>query len=228
MLRRVVVLSRLCCLVAAVCLALHPTAAAFAQEPPPPGGAPPPKPPEKSQPPSPAPAATPAPESEVPAAPIAVGATLKGRLLASDRKTTLPGAKVHAIAKDGTVHTSDPADAKGRYHLSGIPPGGYRLAFSTEDGVYMLETEVGISSANVYTVDLAAIPAEAARGTVPGLPLAPRGFAVIVQGTSKSGAGSFWGSAKGITLLAVSAGALGLILSQNGGGDEQSVSPSLP
>ena len=233
MLRSVVVLSRSFCLLAALCLALHPAMPALAQEPPPQGAPPaqaPANPPEKDEPATATSPETPAEEeAEAPTAPVVAGATLKGKLVSSDRKTPLPGAKVHAVAKNGTVYSSEPADAKGHYRLAGVPPGGYRLALSTEDGVYMLESEVGISSANVYTVDLAAIPAEAARGTVPGLDLEARGFAAILQGTAKGGAPSFWKSAKGITLLAVSAGALALILTQGDGDDEQpSVSPSLP
>jgi len=149
-------------------------------------------------------------------------------VVASDRKSPLPGAQVHAIAKDQTVFSSPPADSKGRYRLKGIPPGNYRLAISTEEGVFSLESDVGISSANDYSVDLAAIPAEAARRGVPGLELAPRGFAAIIQGKAKGG-GAFWGSAAGITLMVISAGAIALILTQGNNNDEEMpVSPSLP
>lgn len=218
---------------------------AFAQAPPPsppPENAPPAQtqqPPVQNQQPPPATANpagdeanTPAPDTEEEAtkAPAPKGASLHGKISAADRKTPIPGARVHAIAKNGTVLSSPSADSKGRYRLTGIAPGSYRLAVSTDDGVFTLESEVGISSANDYTVDLAAIPAEAARGVVPGLDLAPRGFAAIVQGSKKGGGGSFWGSAKGITLLAVSAGALALILTQgnNSNDEETPVSPSLP
>ncbi|MCI0658060.1 MAG: carboxypeptidase-like regulatory domain-containing protein [Acidobacteria bacterium] len=214
---------------------------AFSQEPPP---TPPPQnaPPPQTQPPVqdqelPAPAdkpedpeATPAEsEAAAPKAPAPKGATLHGRVTTSDRKTPIPGAQVHAIAKDGNVYSSPPADGKGRYRLTGIAPGSYRLAISTDEGVFSLESEVGISSANDYTVELATIPAEAARGVVPGLNLGPRGFAVIVQGKKQGGGGSFWGSAKGITLLVVSAAAVALILTQGDNSEEESpVSPSLP
>jgi carboxypeptidase family protein len=162
-------------------------------------------------------------------APTPAGATLHGKVTASDRKTPIPGAQVHAIAKDGKVYSSPPADGKGRYRLTGIAPGSYRLAVSTDEGVFSLESEVGISSANDYTVELATIPAEAARGVVPGLTLAPKGFAAIVHGNKKGGGGSFWGSAKGITLLVVSAAAVALILTQGDNSEEESpVSPSLP
>ena len=236
MLRHPGVSTRLICLVSAVCLGLQAPVPAFAQEPAPPQSAPPPQtqPPAKDQPAPPAAdngeealpneAETPAAEAAAPA-----GASLHGKVVASDRKSPLPGAKVHAIAKDQTVFSSPPADSKGKYQLKGIPPGNYRLAISTEDGVFSLESDVGISSANDYTVDLAAIPAEAARGGVPGLALAPRGFAAILQGKTKGGGAAFWKSAGGITLLAVSAGAIALILTQGDNSDEEMpVSPSLP
>ena len=244
MLRHLGVSARLLCMASAVWVALQAPAPAFSQQPPPsppPQNEPPPQtqPPAKDQPPPPSAdkpegsesEATPA-ESEAvpPKAPTPAGATLHGKVTASDRKTPIPGAKVHAIAKDGTVYSSPPADGKGRYRLTGIAPGSYRLAISTEEGVFSLESEVGISSANDYTVELATIPAEAARGVVPGLDLAPRGYAAIVQGKKKGGGGSFWGSAKGITLLAVSAAAVALILTQGDNNDEEDspVSPSLP
>jgi hypothetical protein len=236
MLRHLGVSTRLICLVSAVCLGLQAPVPVFSQEPAPPQSAPPPQtqPPVKDQPAPPAAdngeEAIPT-EAEKPAAeaPAPVGASLHGKVVASDRKSPLPGAQVHAIAKDQTVFSSPPADSKGRYRLKGIPPGNYRLAISTEEGVFSLESDVGISSANDYTVDLAAIPAEAARGIVPGLQLAPRGFAAIIQGKAKGGGGSFWGSAGGITLLVLSAGAIALILTQGNNSDEEMpVSPSLP
>ncbi len=239
MLRHLGVSARLLCLASSLAVALQAPVPAFSQEPPPtppPQNAPPPpaQPPVKDQQPPPADqsqteAAPPETEEAAPKAPIPTGATLHGKITASDRKTPLPGARVHAIARDRVVTTSPPADGKGRYKLTGLAPGSYRIAISTDEGVFSLESEVGISSANDYTVDLAAIQAEAARGTVPGLDLAPRGIAVIVHGNKKGGGGSFWGSAKGITLLVVSAGALALILSQADNSDEeQPVSPSLP
>jgi hypothetical protein len=228
----------------AVWVALQAPVPAFSQEPPP---SPPPQnqPSPPTQPPAKDPQTPPADKTEgteseatpaeseaaVPKAPTPAGATLHGRVTASDRKTPIPGAKVHAIGKDGSVYSSPPADGKGRYRLTGIAPGSYRLAVSTEEGVFSLESEVGISSANDYTVELATIPAEAARGVVPGLDLAPRGYAAIVQGKKKGGGGSFWGSAKGITVLAVSAAAVALILTQgdnNNDEEESPVSPSLP
>ena len=235
MLRKPPVSTRFVCLASALCVVLNATLPAYPQEPspPPPQSAPAPQPPPVKQEKPPATGAEQPAADETEAAnpkqPAPYGATLKGKLTTSDRSTPLSGARVHVIAKDRTVFTSSPADDKGRYSLPGIPPGTYRVAVSTEEGIYSLESEVGISSANAYTVDLAVIPAEAARGTVPGLELEPRGFAAIVQGKKKGGGASFWGSAKGITLLAVSAGAVALILTQSDNGDEaQPVSPSLP
>ena len=240
MLRHVGVSARLLCMASAVWVALQAPVPAFSQEPPP---SPPPQsgPPPQTQPPGkepPPPADEPegneseaTPTDSEAAAPKAIaGATLHGKVTAADRKTPIPGAQVHAIAKDGSVYSSPPADGKGRYRLTGIAPGSYRLAISTDEGVFTLESEVGISSANDYTVELATIPAEAARGVVPGLDLAPRGYAAIVQGKKKGGGAAFWGSAKGITLLAVSAAALALILTQGDDNDEEEspVSPSLP
>ncbi|HEV8376443.1 MAG TPA: carboxypeptidase-like regulatory domain-containing protein [Candidatus Polarisedimenticolia bacterium] len=156
------------------------------------------------------------------------GARLEGKLTGSDRKTPLPGARLHAVSKDGKVFSSAPADARGRYTLPGVPPGAYQLAISTDDGVFILESEVGIASSNAFSLDLATVPAEAATGRVPGIDLEARGFATIVQGKRKEGGRSFWGGPKGIVLLAVSAGAVALILSNSDDPGEDSVSPSLP
>jgi hypothetical protein len=158
------------------------------------------------------------------------GATLKGKVTGPDRSTPLVGARVHAIGKDGRLVTSAPTDAKGRYQLKGVPPGTYRLAVSTEEGVYTVESEVGIASASGFTVNLATIPAEAARGTIPGIDLAPRGFAAIVNGGKKPAGGApFWGSAKGIVLMGLSAAAIALILSGADEDEDQSpISPSSP
>lgn len=210
-----------------VCLLAFPlSGTAFPQNAPPPANPPPQTEPEKS----------PTPPEEVPADPdeeaptagnaAGAGATLKGKVTGADRKTPLAGARVHAIGKDGRVVTSAPTDAKGRYELKGVPAGTYRLAVSTGDGVYTVESEVGIASASGFTVNLATIPAEAARGTVPGVDLSPRGYAAIVNGKDSK---PFWGSAKGIVLIGVTAAALALILS-NADDDEEmkSISPSSP
>ena len=240
MLRHLGVTARLLCLASAVCVALQTPVPAFSQEPPPSPPAPSAPPPQTQSPEKQQPAAEKPPgdeseaapdESEAAAseAPAPKGATLHGKITAVDRKSPIPDAQVHAIAKDGSVVSSPPADNKGRYRLTGLAPGSYHLAVSTQEGVFTLESEVGISSANDYTVDLATIPAEAASGVVPGLDLGPKGFAAIVQGKKKGGGGSFWGSAKGITVLVVSAAALALILTQGDNSEEESaVSPSLP
>ena len=171
----------------------------------------------------------PAPQTTETRAPAPAGATLKGKLTGTDRKSPLAGAQVHAISKNGKVISSAPADSKGRYTLAGVPPGTYRIAISTDEGVYSLETEVGITSPSVFTMDLATVPAEAARGTVPGLDRQAVGFATILQGKRKAGGGSFWGSARGIVLLAASAGAVALILAHaDKNAKEEPVSPSLP
>jgi hypothetical protein len=164
----------------------------------------------------------PAPPKEAPS-----GAKLEGKLMGSDRKTPLEGARLHAVSKDGKVFSSAPADVRGRYSLKGVPPGTYRLAISTEDGLYFLESEVGIASASAFSIDLATVSAEAATGWVPGIDLDARGFATIVQG-KKDGAGRFWGSAKGIVLLVATAGAVALILSNSDDAAEEPASPSLP
>ena len=69
-------------------------------------------------------------------------AVLRGKLSRSDRKTPLVGAVVHAIAADGNVISSAPADSKGHYDLPELPPGTYRLAVSTEEGVFSVELPV--------------------------------------------------------------------------------------
>ena len=179
-----------------------------------------------------APEKAPAPE-EAPAAPAPApatkGATLKGRVLGADRKTPLPAAVVHAVASDGSVVSSAPASAKGNYLLSGLAPGTYLLAVSVEGGVYSLESPVGVSSAQTFTVDLATVPAEAAVASGSAVEGTPRGFCYIVQGKKDAGGTTFWRSPKGITLLAVTAGAVGLILASSGGStEEEPVSPSAP
>jgi hypothetical protein len=165
-----------------------------------------------------------------PAAEKTAGAELRGRILGPDRKTGIAGGKVLLIPRGGEPLASSPSDAKGRYSLSGIPPGTYRLAVSTGDGAFVMENELGITSSHAFTIDLATIPAEGAAGTIPGLDAVPRGFAYMVQGQRAGGGGSFWRSPKGIILLAVSAGAVALILSHSGSNDheEKPVSPSAP
>jgi len=239
MLHKSLVSTRLACLATAFSLFLNLPSVAYPQEPPqPPPSAPAPAPPPKDEKPPQSGQQT-GPEGQgnegAPASeqegkpPVPNGATLKGKLTGSDRSTPLPGARVHAIAPDKTVYSSAPADSKGRYILPGIPPGTYRIAVSTDEGVFSLESDLGISSANTYTVNLATIQAEAAHATVPGLDLEARGFAAMIQGKTAGGGPSFWASAKGIILLAVSAGAVALILSQsNNSGESSPVSPSSP
>lgn len=204
------------------------------EKPPPPQQEPekPPPPPEKP----PAPEAAPPPKEQKPEAEKPTSAPkgaparamLEGKLMGSDRKTPLEGARLHAVSKDGKVFSSAPADARGRYALKGVPPGTYKLAISTQDGVYFLESEVGIASASSFSIDLATVTAEAATGRVPGMDLEALGFATIVQGR-KDGGGRFWGSAKGIVLLVATAGAVALILSNSDDAAEESAaSPSLP
>jgi len=208
------------------CLIAFPLAGTVsAQNAPPPASPPPQNEPEKVQAPPEGPELPPD-EDEAPAEAPVAGATLKGKVTSADRKTPLEGARVHAIAKDGRVVTSAPTDAKGRYQLQGVPAGTYRIAVSTGEGVYSVESEVGIASASTFTVNLATIPAEAARGTVPGMELSPRGYAAIVNGKEKR---PFWGSAKGLILIGVTAAALALILSNSDGDDDMKpVSPSSP
>ena len=185
------------------------------------------------QPPPPAPAPQTSPEKapsgeEKKESPSRADATLKGRVLGADRKTPLPAAVVHAVSTDGTVVSSPPADVKGNYALEGLAPGTYTLAVSTEEGVFSLESPVGVTSAQTFRVDLATVPAEGASFVVPGLAMAPRGFCYIVQGKKPEGT-AFWRSPKGIVLLAVTAGAVGLILAMSGGdNEEEPVSPSAP
>jgi hypothetical protein len=192
---------------------------------------------QKVPPPQPAPATAPqtqtAPEKassgeEKKEAPAQKGATLKGRVIGADRRTPLPAAVVHAVTPDGTVVSSVPADEKGNYVLEGLAPGTYMLAVSAEEGVFSLESPVGITSARTFRVDLAAVPAEGASFSVPGLVAPSRGFCYIVQG-KKPESTTFWRSPKGIVLLGVTAGAIGLILAESGGSDEEEpVSPSAP
>lgn len=154
------------------------------------------------------------------------GATLRGRILRSDRRTPSPAAVLHAIAPDGTVYTASPSDHRGNYALPGLPPETYRLAVVLEEGVYSMENPIGISSANEFRVDLAAVPAESASGRIPGIATEPRGFIYILQG-KKGGGTTFWRGPKGITVLVVSAAAAALILSQ-GNEEDKPVSPSAP
>jgi len=189
------------------------------------------KEPEQPPPPAPAPQTSPqmAPSGEEKIeSPVPAGATLKGRVLGTDRRTPVPTAVVHAVATDGKVVSSIPADAKGNYILQGLAPGTYVLAVSVEGGVFSLQSQVGVTSAQTFRVDLATVPADGASFVVPGLALAPQGFCYIVQG-QKPGGTTFWRSPKGIVLLAVTAGMVGLILSESGGDEKKEpVSPSVP
>jgi len=188
--------------------------------------------PPESEPAEPAPPAQGAPEAvePEPAPAKAAGAELRGRILGPDRKTGLSGGRVVLIPRGGEALSSAPSDAKGRYSLSGIPPGTYRLAVSTDEGSYILETEVGITSSHDFSIDLATVPAEGASASISGLDVPPRGFAYMVQGQKTGGGGTFWRSPKGIILLVASAGAVALILSHSNSSDngEQPVSPSAP
>ncbi len=134
---------------------------------------------------------------------------------------------VHAIAPDGTVHSSTPADTRGKYLLPGLVPGTYRLAVVTEEGLFSLETPVGIVSANDFTVDLATVHAEGASGVVPGVEAPPRGFSYILQRKNQNGT-VFWRGPKGITVLVGSAVAAALIFSSANDEENRPVSPSLP
>ena len=153
-------------------------------------------------------------------APEPEAATLKGRVVGADRKSPMPGAVVHAVGPDETVVSSSPAVAKGNYLLKGLPPGTYMLAVSVDGGVFSVESPVGITSPQAFRVDLAAVPAEGASFSVPGLTATPRGFAYIVQG-KQPGKSTFWRSPKGIALLGVTAAAVALILAESGGSDEE-------
>jgi hypothetical protein len=145
-----------------------------------------------------------------------------------DRKTPQPAAVVHAVASDGTVISSQAADLKGNYLLTGLPPGTYTLAVELDGGIFKLESPVGVSSAQTFTVDLATVPAGAATAAIPGVAGTPRGFCYIVQGKNPGGT-SFWRTPKGIVLLATTAAAVGLILAESGNNSEGSpVSPSAP
>ena len=187
--------------------------------------------PEQPPPPAPPPRTSPqtAPSGEeVKESPARAGATLKGRVLGTDRKTPLPAAVVHAVAADGKVVSSQPADARGNYALEGLAPGTYTLAVSAGGGVFSLGSPVGVASARVFRVDLATVRAEGASFVVPGLAVPPQGFCYIVQG-QKPGGTPFWRSPKGIVLLSATAVATGLILAGSGGDDEKEpVSPSAP
>jgi len=134
---------------------------------------------------------------------------------------------VYAIAPDGMVHSSTPADTRGKYLLPGLVPGTYRLAVGTEEGLFSLETPVGIVSANDFTVDLATVHAEGASGMVPGVNASPRGFSYILQKKDQNGT-VFWRGPKGITVLVGSAVAAALIFSSANGEENRPVSPSLP
>jgi hypothetical protein len=174
-----------------------------------------------------APAETAAPSPSSPA-PARAGATLSGRLLRPDKRTPLAAAVFHIIGEDGSVRSSAPSDERGRYVLSGVPPGTYILAVVSQDGVFSLESPIGITSAHPFTLDLATVPAEAATRRVPGVEAPARGFAYILQG-NRPGGTTFWKGPKGITLIVASAVALGLAVA---GGDHRHehrpVSPSAP
>src|SRR5262249_29694836 len=112
--------------------------------------------------------------------------------------------------------------------LSGVPPGTYILAVVTSEGVFSIESPIGITSAHVFTLDLATVPAEAATRRVPGLDAPPRGFAYILQG-SRTGGTTFWKGPKGITLIVASVVALGLaVAGGNNRHENRPVSPSAP
>jgi hypothetical protein len=165
----------------------------------------------------------PAPETAKPKA-----ASLQGRILRANRRSPVPAAVVYAIAPDELVVSSSPADAKGRYLISGLAPGTYRIAVLTEEGIYALESPVGITSAHGFRVDLAVVPAEGARETIPGVAAEPRGFAYILQGKATAGA-NFWKSPRGVIVLVGTglAGAL-LVSAADDGAEAKPVSPSSP
>jgi Carboxypeptidase regulatory-like domain len=193
---------------------------------------PPAQPPQAEEPPTaPEGTATPGESPESPVkeeAPAKKGATLKGRVLAVDRKTPVSAAVVYAVSPDDSVISSQPSDAKGSFLLDALHPGTYRLAVESEGGLFILENPVGITSAQTFTVNLATVPAGAATAGVPGVAAPTRGFCYIVQERASTGT-TFWRTPKGIVLLAATAGAVGLILANRGGNEKQvSVSPSVP
>ena len=156
------------------------------------------------------------------------GATLQGKILREDRKTPWAAAVFYAIASDETVFSAAPSDDRGRYRLQGLPPGTYRLAVATDEGVFSLENPLGITSASEFTINLATVPAEAATAVIPGVSLLPRGFAYILQGKRGSGT-TFWRTRQGIIVLVLAGITTGLIISTaNDDSKDDPISRSTP
>jgi len=170
----------------------------------------------------------PTPATEPTAAPVPAGATLGGRVFHSDRKTPWATAVVYAVGPDDTVYSSLPADERGQYSMTGLPPASYRIALVVDGGAFFLANPLGVSSSSEFTIDLVAVAADAATEAVPGVAAIPMGYCYLLQGRKGT---SFWKSRNGMIVLVASGIAFAFAVNElleDDEKDKKSASPSAP
>jgi hypothetical protein len=154
-------------------------------------------------------------------------ASITGRVFGSDRTTPVQGAVVRAIRGNGAqVFSSMPSDERGDFTLANLPPGSYDIVVELSDGVYVVERTLSISEARVYSLSLAAVPADNVEKHVEAVDKPVKGYAWTLEGRGGK-AGGFWRTPGGIAIIA--GGVVGLVaLAASGGGNNDKGSNSTP
>lgn len=160
--------------------------------------------------------------------------TIRGQIFASDGKTPVEGAVVHAyhLSTEATF-ASAPTGPKGRYELTNLPYGYFDLAVETVDGLFVANQVANVPPAGravlSFTIaDFAQAPGadDDSRRSFPGVEPEPSGIANVRQ---KLTGREFWRSPKGIAIIGGAGGAVLLAIASGGNGSSSGVpSPSTP
>lgn len=85
---------------------------------------------------------------------------LSGLVTGSGSSAPVEGAVVLAGDPDGTIHSSSPAGADGRFELSGLAPATYRVAVRKGDRLWVVASPVTLAPGQARILQVAIDPSE--------------------------------------------------------------------
>ena len=153
--------------------------------------------------------------------PVSAGvptASLKGRVLESDTRIPLAGARIHAgDPKAGTVYTSLTTSSDGSFSLAALPASSYQLAVESEGGLFAVSAPIRLAPGQSRDVQLAVRRNEAGSSSSATSSTAAHGRKP-----------SIWNNPLTATLLVLGGAVVVGVLVDQATNDNNNASPSAP
>lgn len=160
---------------------------------------------------------------------------IHGKILASDGKTPVTGAVVHACyLDDERAFSSQPSGGSGEFEMEALPHGYVDLAVETPAGIFVANQVLNVTPGGKLGVQFMLTKYEERpadwwsgreRREVPCTGQSPTGVAELHQ---KVRGKEYFKTPAGIAILAGASGAALLAIAAGGGGGESAASPASP